>query len=93
MPEPTLDQLLSALESDLSEARGHILRLEDVVGGYKIEVRLLKETIRANELELAELRAVVNRLAPQRPERRVASPPRTVIGAMFGKLNGSGRNE
>jgi chromosome segregation ATPase len=72
MPEQSIDQLLTALESDLSEARGQIMRLEDVIGGNKIEISMLKEELRASDTELAMLRDEISKLAPQRPERRHA---------------------
>jgi len=92
MPEPTLDQLLTTLEADLSEARGHILRLEDVIGGYKIEIRLLKEEISASDTELAMLREEICKLAPQARGRRMASPSRRVLNAIRWHKGHKGRS-
>ena len=79
MPEQSIDQLLTALEADLSDTRGTIMCLEDIIAGHKIENRMLKAEIaelnRVLEQSTAcvnELRDEIERLAPPRPDRRHA---------------------
>lgn len=40
-----LDTLLTALESDLSEARGEIMRLHDIIGSKDIQISLMHDEI------------------------------------------------
>lgn len=44
--EPSFDQLLTALELDLADLRGQIMRLNDVIGGKDIEISRLRDVIR-----------------------------------------------
>ena len=73
---PSIDELLTSLEADLSDARGHALRLEDVIGG--------------KDIEIGRLRDVIRQLAPHHPilnegnRRRGINPP-TIMQRIKGR--------